>query len=539
MRSLPNTMREKFLRIIGLFILCCLWHTSASAQTSWLNTYGAPGCMERGLRGIEPVAAGGFIAAGETWSFGPMLCANSDIYVVRTDNTGNVLWANSYDINGGLETANCIRECANGDFIITGATLMSLTSGNLCCCTPNDLFVMRLDPSGNIKWLRTYGDVQSQGGVSIMEATSGAPPLTAPGDIIVGGWTTSPAASYPTNALLMRLTAGGKILWSQEYDFGAADTIVSIAHSMVPGPPGSVLAAIGSSPTVNSSSCIARFDAGTGLIMGLRLQIWGPMWGENVSIQSIQESRIGPNIGNVIVSGRTFAGEIYVGIINANFDACIPAPVLQQLVLGTGAVGQDNIAYSIQELQTGPPAIRGDLIVTGYTTIPAVARQVYLLHLDFTLAILAFQSYNTGLLPTAGLAIAEVPDANPAVAPGCIIGGVTQDQLPGGELMMMRLNNAWNLNCGTVAIPRPIQNPQLNPMCLAPIRRLTAFQFCTPPVTTDSRFQTAVICVPMMPRGRDEQNDRPSDVSGNDGRPPTISLRNDAAIESTIDQVQR
>lgn len=562
-----NPMRGLISRIIITAFLSLLCTASVSAQTSYLSTYGFPGCMERGLSGIEPVAAGGFISAGETWSFGPS-CSNSDIYVVRTDNGGNVIWSNSYDIVGSMEQARDIYECSNGDFIITGTTYVLPPASPddaippLCCCSPNNLFVMRLDPNGNVKWIRSFGNDRSQGGVCLYETTEGNGTTTFPGDIIVGGWSvTVHGDSIPgsigggtqnpntdADAYLLRLTAAGKLLWSQVYDLGYADTVRAITPSTVPGPGGSgtIVAAIESTLPLNPVSTLMRFDATTGINIGSGTGIAIFMAPVRAGlIYSVQKSRVGPNTGNIIIAGRTTEKEIYAAIVNANFHMCTPPAILQNLVVASTTPTQNSIAYAVREIQTGPPGVLGNLILTGFTNIVNPAdRDIYLLELSPVLAIQNFFSYSPGPMQNVGFAIAEVPDGNPLNPPGCIISGVVDDANPGAELLQMRLNNTWTLgSCPGMAMEiedYSSTHPETNASCGLPLSRLPLNPFCIPPVTIDNRSGSTIICQPMMPAPRDGEPGNGTSEVRLDNRPmPVISLRNDATIESYPNPVQK
>lgn len=543
MQSLSNTMCAHLVRITSVFILCCLWHNVARAQTSWFNSYGVGPCAEIGMRGTQPVSGGGFISAGATWSAAQPVCSNSDIYVVRTDNTGNPIWLNAYDINGASEQANCIQECANGDFILTGSITNTSAASNLCCCMPNSLFVMRLDPSGNVKWIRAFGNGQSQIGNTLVEATMGDGITTFPGDIIVGGTTGTGSANRP---LMMRLTAGGRVIWCWTYSFGSG-SIVSVANSVVQPPGGSILAAINSGATATFGSAIARFDGVTGIIMGNAAILMNPIPPVMPAfIESIQESQIGPNTGEVIVAGRTATNFIYVAIVDDAFHTVpcgTPATVLADATVGDPT--WPSFAYAVRELQTGPPTLLGSLILTGSTTITAPPlNEVFLLHLDPTLTgLLSFLDYPfNGLGSTQGTAIAEVPDINPFTAPGCIIGGTINFGGPGADMMMLRLNNMWDVpSCpGVMPIPNIFSNPGFTLNCASIANTAFNLQPCNPPITSDVRPQFMIICTPMMPRGNDEpQLDGPSDVHPRNGRGPAISLRNDTATQSLRDHVEK
>ncbi len=84
---------------------------------------------------------------GDTRSYG---YGNSrDVYLIRTDNSGNVEWARAY---GGIgdETAYSLTETHDSNYIISGTTNSFGFGGN-------DAFLMKIDINGSVKWFHTYG----------------------------------------------------------------------------------------------------------------------------------------------------------------------------------------------------------------------------------------------------------------------------------------------------------------------------------------------------------------------------------------------
>jgi len=88
----------------------------------------------------------GFIVAGHTDSVG---AGNNDIVLVKTDSSGNILWSKAY---GGAmnELPYCVKELAGGDIVIAG------TSNSFSASS--DVYFLRTDNTGNILWSRTFGD---------------------------------------------------------------------------------------------------------------------------------------------------------------------------------------------------------------------------------------------------------------------------------------------------------------------------------------------------------------------------------------------
>ena len=103
----------------------------------WNQTYG--GTSED--RGYSVLAAsdGGYIIAGSTGSFsGPFGAGESDVYLVKTNSEGNMLWSQTY---GGTddEYGRSVQVASDGGYIIAGETY-SFGAGRA------DIYLVRIGP---------------------------------------------------------------------------------------------------------------------------------------------------------------------------------------------------------------------------------------------------------------------------------------------------------------------------------------------------------------------------------------------------------
>ena len=94
---------------------------------------------------VKTTLDGGFIAVGETNSFGAQ---SSDIFIVKTDKDGNVRWSK---ILGGhnVEYGYSVEETFDG-FVVASET-NSYGAGGW------DVSLVKLDKKGNKQWYKTYG----------------------------------------------------------------------------------------------------------------------------------------------------------------------------------------------------------------------------------------------------------------------------------------------------------------------------------------------------------------------------------------------
>jgi len=134
--------------------------TDANGNTLFSRTYGGIG-GDAGAA-VRQTPDSGFVMIGSTGSFGT---GYSSIYVVRTDSNGDSLWATTY---GGTRAdfGSSLEVTADGGFAFVGST-SSFGLGY------SDLYLIRTDPSGNVEWQQTYGGTSDDRGYSVNETGDG------------------------------------------------------------------------------------------------------------------------------------------------------------------------------------------------------------------------------------------------------------------------------------------------------------------------------------------------------------------------------
>lgn len=202
-----------------IFLLGC---TAVSAQ-QWQYVYGPTSSGETGHKRVAPVLGNctspanggvdGYIAVGSS---------DNKVYVIRTKNDGSTSWERTYDIrNDGLDDEGwAIVELDDGSgFAVTGSSSDLSTGGY-------DIFILKIDCAGNVVWSRTYGAFGSADrGYDIIETnTTGNPnqtPIpTSAGDLVVAGESIyAGAGGLPMiDGYLVRVTSTGVLIWDQLYD---------------------------------------------------------------------------------------------------------------------------------------------------------------------------------------------------------------------------------------------------------------------------------------------------------------------------------
>jgi len=174
----------------------------------WQKTYGVSDTDEYAMS-IQQTADGGYIVAGSfgfpTSGDGTFLgyLVFGDVWVLKLDESGNVVWQNTYGGSGEYgEGATSIQQTTDGGYIVAGITV-SFGAGEC------DMWVLKLDESGNVVWQKAYGGQNTEGAMSVRQ--------TSDGGYIVAGATLFSFGAGVWDMLILKLDRNGNISWSKTY----------------------------------------------------------------------------------------------------------------------------------------------------------------------------------------------------------------------------------------------------------------------------------------------------------------------------------
>lgn len=178
---------------------------------------------------LKATPDGGFIFVGSTPGFnngslmGISSNGNSDCWVVKLDAKGSIDWQKLYGSNaadGGLSVINT----TDGGYAVTGYA--SAANGSFNGTVYNgqtDVFILKLDASGNIQWKKLYGGSFSDIGYSIGQTTSdGGYVISGISNSSNTGTLSSITGNGNNDFYIIKTDASGNILWQKLYG-GAHD----------------------------------------------------------------------------------------------------------------------------------------------------------------------------------------------------------------------------------------------------------------------------------------------------------------------------
>lgn len=167
---------------------------NAEGNKQWEKVFG--GETDDSINAVWLTDDGGYIVAGATNSFGS---GGDDMWLMKLSSTGETDWQTVY---GGEEDdfAYSIQQTADGGYIVAGGTTSFGSAG--------DSWIIKLDPSGNATWHKTFGGEFYDTATSIRE--------TADGGYIVSGssYSYSPDGVEQGKAFwVAKLDAKGDVVW--------------------------------------------------------------------------------------------------------------------------------------------------------------------------------------------------------------------------------------------------------------------------------------------------------------------------------------
>lgn len=169
--------------------------TDRVGNVIWNHQFGGQG-MDKGAKMVK-TSDGGFAIVGMTTSFGE---TDSDVFLLRTDSEGNELWSMTYRKSDTNEEGFGLAATADDGFIITGYA--ETETGD------EELYLMKTRADGSIQWSNMYGGLQDERGHAVV--------TTADGGYAVAGFTQS-IGNGKKDGFLLKTDFVGNEMWARPY----------------------------------------------------------------------------------------------------------------------------------------------------------------------------------------------------------------------------------------------------------------------------------------------------------------------------------
>ena len=206
----------------------------------WSKLYGGGG--DDRFTDVIQTPDGGYIGVGDNQSADGDISVNkglSDIWAVKVDANGSKVWEKSYG-GSSVEFGSSIARTPDGNFVI--AAQSKSTDGDISSNKGgSDLFVFKIDGSGNILWKKTYGGTQGEYVYSNTHIAA-----TSDGGCVIAAGTISNDGDVSGNhgdedLWAIKLDQNGTVLWSKTF----GGTLREEASGIVASPDGGFVIAGG------------------------------------------------------------------------------------------------------------------------------------------------------------------------------------------------------------------------------------------------------------------------------------------------------
>jgi hypothetical protein len=240
--------------------------TAAPAADTWFNTYG--GRQDDVGWGILPADGGYYIVGTTNLEFEPQ--RRGDVYLIRTDAAGEVLWEKVYE-RAGYAEGSAIAWAPDGNLLISGPAALPTTNGTA-------IYLLKVDPAGNELSFKTFDGPLDEMGVAWPLADGGYL-LTGnrvdPNDIVADpGAPGYGGLAGRSNVYLAQADANGSELWSRTY--GGGDNVMVFDGLQTPDGGLLLLATIMYYPENDDDIYLLKVDANGN-------EVWSRTWEEGLA----------------------------------------------------------------------------------------------------------------------------------------------------------------------------------------------------------------------------------------------------------------
>jgi len=185
---------------------------NSAGDVQWAKNIGGYEMDE--FRSIVQTADGGLVVAGysSTFCFG---LGVSDVYVVKLDIAGNILWTKNIGGSGADLGLGMVQTQDNG-IVVSGYSFAYGQGGS-------DFYCIKLSSSGSLLWTRSVGGAQHDFGYSITGTNDG-------GFVLVGQTLSFGAGA--DDVYVVKLDGNGNLLWTRTVGGSGNDRGMSVVQDL-------------------------------------------------------------------------------------------------------------------------------------------------------------------------------------------------------------------------------------------------------------------------------------------------------------------
>ncbi|MBK7850635.1 MAG: T9SS type A sorting domain-containing protein [Bacteroidetes bacterium] len=136
--------------------------TNKYGDTTWTKSFGGAG-YNLGSS-VQQTTDNGYIIVGYAGSFG---VGSGDIYLIKTDSFGNLLWSKTIGEANYTNNGSCVFQTNNSGYIFLSNQTLNIIGAQI------DVSLIKVDSVGDILWKKTFGGSDSEHGNSFQQTNDG------------------------------------------------------------------------------------------------------------------------------------------------------------------------------------------------------------------------------------------------------------------------------------------------------------------------------------------------------------------------------
>ncbi|MGZ3920829.1 MAG: SBBP repeat-containing protein [Bacteroidia bacterium] len=336
--------------LIAIFASLGLNKTANAQAPGWQWAKASVGSSVEYAQSVAADGSGNVVITGRfqspTLNFGTFALTHSgtggtdDMYVVKYDAAGNVLWAHSAtgpgnDIGNGISADAAGNVYVIGNYNGTSITFGTIVLTNANPNSTNDVFIVKYSSSGAVVWAKSIGGTASDAGNSIYTDAGG-------NSLITGGFESTSMALGTTTLtnpgfFIAKCDVSGNVLWANGITATGTGTSTGLGvsadvngNALVTGAFNNYTITFGSGVLTNSVATGATSDIFVAKYDGAGNSLWaqagngtGVDKGQGISSDASGNVYITGSIGsNPTTFGTTTINNVgYSNIFIAKYDA--------------------------------------------------------------------------------------------------------------------------------------------------------------------------------------------------------------------------
>ncbi len=315
---------------------------------------------------------------------------NYDVFVVKLDASGNFVWAKGF---GGIDhdVGESVKVDSFGNVYTTGRFLRREAdfdpgdgTANLVPAGEWDVFVSKLDASGNYLWAKRFGGTADDMSYSVAVDSLGNVYTTGDfqgtADFDPGVGTANLISAGYGDVFVSKLDASGNYVWAKRFggtggEYGTSVALDSLDNVLTTGHLGGLADFDPGVGTANLTSAgygdvfVSKLDASGNYVWAKRFGGTSTDYGTSVAVDASNNvfttgkfyGTVDFDPGEGVASLTVVGGHVFVSKLNALGNAVMPAPGAPTGVSATSAANAQSV------VSWTAPASTGDAAITGYT----------------------------------------------------------------------------------------------------------------------------------------------------------------------------